>query len=355
MFKKVTTVLLLLSLCLVSFAACGEKSDAPEGFQLIACRGDCFRLYVPTQGWIANDRGGVTSATYSGEVTTTVNVYVAEDAGEMTLEEYWSKCQVIFSELFTDYQAIEGSESVVLGGQPANKYLFSRKVTKLNSESEEAETETFKYMLLMAKHQGDIYLLVYSAPEEVYDSHIQDVEGDEDGRGIIPYFKFAEPYESETEKVYSDKVTPPEGMKLISTDELPYRFYVPTSWTVNDRAEFPAAAPAEASSANITAHMYMISGPEISVTDYFASCEKRYRELFESYTPDGEGVEITMDGVKAMQYTYTLVSGGITYRQMQAIVLKGAVYYTITYTALPEEFDTYLPQAERIIECFDIR
>ncbi len=358
MLKKFTTILLLLSLCLISFAACAEENDTPEGYQLIANEGDRFRLYVPTKGWMPNTTAGTTGAFFSGEETTSINVYKVDDAQGLTLDEYWTVCNQKFSEAFKDYQPMEGYERCNVGGQPAQKYVFTAKISQLTVDAATNKTVTeeiaCKFMLVMVQNEGETYLLIYSAPEDKYETHLADMQGDNENLGVLGHFRFDVPYASGEEKKYSDKVTAPEGMKLISTDELPYRFFVPTSWTVNQRAEFPAASPEDSGSANVMAHMYMIGGAVKPVADYFADCEKSYKELFESYHLD-EGKEITMDGVKAMQYTYTIVSGGVTYRQMQAIVLKGEVYYTVTYTALPEEFDTYLPEVEKMIESFDIR
>jgi hypothetical protein len=62
-----------------------------------------------------------------------------------------------------------------------------------------------------------------------------------------------------------------------------------------------------------------------------------------------------MDGAPAKQYTYTAVIGGVEYKQLQAIVVKGAVFYTVTYTALPEKFDLHLSDVAKMIENFDVR
>jgi hypothetical protein len=45
----------------------------------------------------------------------------------------------------------------------------------------------------------------------------------------------------------------------------------------------------------------------------------------------------------------------VEYKQLQAIVVKGAVFYTVTYTALPEKFDLHLSDVAKMIENFDVR
>ena len=85
---KIIALLLLSAMIIASFAAC-SKGDVPEGYQLAVCEGDKFRLYVPTQGWMPNVMGGVSGAFSSLEENASVSVYIADDAGDMTLEEYW--------------------------------------------------------------------------------------------------------------------------------------------------------------------------------------------------------------------------------------------------------------------------
>ena len=62
-----------------------------------------------------------------------------------------------------------------------------------------------------------------------------------------------------------------------------------------------------------------------------------------------------MDGVAAKQYIYALTSGGVEYRQLQAIVKKGEVYYTKTYTATADKFESHMEDVKKMIEAFDIR
>ncbi len=354
-FKKTTAILLtalLLLASLLTLASCSSNDGVPKGYQLIACDGDNFRLYVPTQGWMPNTAGGVSGAFYSSYETVTVSVHKIDGAGEMTLSEYWTDCQDKLSEQYKSFKYLGGeTKGVMMGGKEAQKHYFTADITVV--EDGKSAEDTYKFLSVIAKYEGDIYMLVYNAPEEQFDNFIEDVEGNDKSEGIIPYFEFAKPYAAE-EKEYSDKADVPEGMKLISTDELPYRFFVPDSWTVNDRAEFPAAYVSDSDSSNVNAHMYMSGSEEVSVEAYFADCEKRYKELFQDYVLVSSK-DIEMDGASAKEFVYTFTSGGVSYKQLQAIVLKGAVYYTVTYTSTPESFDEHLPEVNKMIESFDIR
>lgn len=348
--KRIAAVMLLLAIFVSALTSC-SNSDVPDGYQLVACEGDQFRLYVPTN-WTPNTTGGVTSAYYSASSGVSVSVSVADDAGELSVEEYWNKCNENFKNSLKDYEWSGKHETLVLGGKPAYKYVYTASITV--TDNGESNDVAYKFMQVMAKFEEELYVFVYSASTESYDAYLETVEGDSDGVGILPYFVFAEPYENEEDKKYSDKVTAPDGMKLISTDELAYRFFVPKSWVVNDRAEYSAAYASDTDSSNVSVQMYMTKDESKTVEQYFAECEARYKNIFESYELISTE-DIKMDGVAAKQYIYTVVSGGVEYKQLQAIVVKGAVFYTVTYTALPENFDTHLSDVSKMIENFDIR
>jgi hypothetical protein len=62
-----------------------------------------------------------------------------------------------------------------------------------------------------------------------------------------------------------------------------------------------------------------------------------------------------MDGMPAYRCVYDVTLGGAQYRQLQAIVKKGAMFYVVTYTASPEAFAAHIADVDKMIENFDIR
>lgn len=354
--KRTTKILAALLMCLMlisTLASCGQ-SDVPEGYQLVACEGDCFRLYVPTQ-WVINTSSGTTSAYYSAVNNVSITVTVADDAGEMTVSEYWSFCNEKYSIELDDYKAEEKVEKIVLGGQAAEKHVFNASVTMYSETEKKNVTSAYKFMQVLARYKDEMYLLTYTAPEDSYDSHLETFEGNADDAGVIPYFKFAEPYLSEDgEKEISDKVTAPDGMKLASTDERAYRLFVPTSWKINNRADATAAYASDTDSSNVSVQMYMTGDNTETVEKHWERLEASYKEIFESFTLMSDK-EIKMSGVNAHKYTYTVTSGGQEYKMVQAIVRKGDMFYCLTFTATPQNFDKHLPDVEKMITNFDIR
>lgn len=354
--KRTIRAILIISiatLMLISFAACAQ-SDVPEGYQLVACEGDEFRLYVPTQ-WVVNTTSGTTSAYYTSDAEMAITVTKADDADGLTLEEYWAVCNEKYAAELNEYSYDGNVKKIVMGGKAAEQRSFVAKVTRFNETENKNVTLEYKFLQVNVQNNGNTYIFIYSAPKDQFDSQLEVVVGNSNGEGVIPYFKFAEPYTSEdNRKEYDDSVVAPDGMKLASTDERPYRLFVPTSWKINNRTDATAAYVSDTDSSNVNVGMYMTSLISETVSDHFKRLEESYKASFSSYELISDE-EIKMDGISARKYTYTVVSGGQEYKMIQAIVRKGDMFYYVTYTATAENFEKHLADVRKIIENFDIR
>ena len=85
-------------------------------------------------------------------------------------------------------------------------------------------------------------------------------------------------------------------------------------------------------SSNVSLQMYMTENDQETVDEYFGKLEKRYKDTFDTYNLESTE-DVKMDGSDAKKYIYKITVGGVEYKQMQAIVVRGAVFYTLTYTA----------------------
>ena len=347
-------VSVLIAVLLIStFVSC-SNSDVPDGYQLVACEGDCFRLYVPTQ-WVLNTSSGVTGAYYSAVDNTSISVHTASDAGDMTISDYWTFCNERYADELADYKAESKAEKIVLGGQAAEKHVFSASVTVYSETEKKNVTATYKFMQVLARYKDEMYILTYCAPEESYENNLEIFEGNAQDEGVIPYFRFAEPYVSENgDKEISDKVSAPDGMKLASTDERAYRLFVPKEWKINNRTGATAAYASDGDSSNVSVQMYMSSDNTETAEKYWERLETSYKNMFSAFELISDEA-IEMDGIAAHKYTYTTTSAGQDYKIVQAIVKKGDMFYCLTFTALPENFDRHLPDVEKMISNFDIR
>ena len=354
--------ILILTLCIIisalAFTGCSKK-DIPDGYQLVAREGDTFRLYIPTQGWASNTSSGVTSAYFAlssdatGEPATVVSVYTPDDAKSCkTVAEYWEICAQKLSAELVDFKYIESeSGTTVLGGEAATRYIYT---AKKNTGIGDAKQVTYKFMQIMAIHNGQMYVLLFCAPEADYDKRVGDMNGnpDEEDLGIIGYFKFAEAYVAEDNKKY-DKVEAPEGMKLASSKERPYILFAPNAWSIDNSGQITNVYTSDKS--NLTVQFIMPAEQEHSVELYWNSSMKQYENILTEI----KVTESSSKAVAGIEGSWVAIfsgkSGGVEYKFKQVIILKGEVYYVITYTATAENFDAHISDVNKMIEHFKVK
>ena len=357
--------ILILTLCIIisalSLSGCSQK-DIPDGYQLVAREGDTFRLYIPTQGWASNTSSGVTGAYFAlsseitGEPATVVSVYTPDDAKDcQTVAEYWEICSRKLSEEFEDFKYIESeSGNTVLGGEAAGRYVYTAKKNTGIGDSEQVISVTYKFMQIMAIHNGQMYVLLFCAPEADYEKRVVDMNGnpDEEDLGIIGYFKFAEAYVAEDNKKY-DKVDAPQGMKLASSKERPYILFAPEAWSVDNSGQITNVYTSDKS--NLTVQFIMPAEKEHLVETYWKSCMQKYQNVLTEFA-EGESKLETVSGIEGcMVGTFSGKSGGVEYRFKQVIILKGEIYYVITYTATAENYDAHISDVNKMIEHFKVK
>lgn len=360
MKRTVKFLLVVLSIVMISsgFVACSNK-DVPDGYQLIAKDGDTFRLYVPTQGWMPNTSSGVTSAYYSisnkqtGMPAASVSVYKTDDAdGCENVEQYWEVCSAKLSAEFADYTYLsDESGTTVLGGEAAGRYVYTAKKSTGVGDSEQV---TYKFMQIMAIHDGQMYVLIFSAPQDEYEARVADMNGntDEDDLGIIGYFKFAEAYDDGEDRKYG-KEEAPDGMKLASSKGRPYTMFAPESWNVDESGQITNVYTEDKS--NLTVQYSIGDETSQSVETYWKGCMLKYQNILTDIS-EGECSTQTVGGVEGgIVGTFSGKSGGVEYKFKQAIVLKGEVYYVITYTAKVENYDAHIADVNKMIEHFKIK
>ena len=356
--------ILILTFCIIisalAFTGCSKK-DVPDGYQLIARDGDTFRLYVPTQGWMPNTSSGITSAYYSvsneltGMPAASISVYTPDDAkGCETVADYWNICSFKLSAELVDYTYIaKESGTTVLGGETAGKYVYTAKMNTGVGDSEQTAAVTYKFMQIIAVHNGQVYVLIFSAPEAEYEARVEDMNGnpDEDDLGIIGYFKFAEPYNDGENKKYDDEDSP-EQMKLASSKERPYILFAPESWSVDESGQITTVYASDRS--NLTVQ-YIMRDSDIAAEEYWKTCTSKYKNILTDFAESESAVQ-TVAGIEGgIVGTFSGKSGGVEYKFKQAIVLKGEIYYVITYTSTAQNYDKHVSDVDRMLELFEIK
>lgn len=335
----------LLALCLLggTLIACSDKDEAPEGFQYATCKGEYFRLFIPTQ-WKVNTESGISGGYYSlaeGTAVSMTEVPFEKPAdGEVadttaTLVDFVTAHVAEVSAL-KEYKPEKG----LADGSEPNATLGSYKAKDMTYSAKVGE-DVYRYRQVLCKVEGRFYLFTYSSKTDSFDRWLDTVDE------ILENITFtAYPYEGDADEKKLPKVEVPDGMKLVTGNDVAYRFFAPENWVVGDAEAAALVYASETDRSNVTVMGYVPEAEGYSVANYWEDTEKYYKDTLRDYALTGEPREETMGGKKATVYEYTYTLGGVTYQCRQAVCVYSYMIVVMTYTALPENYDAHLSDVE---------
>ncbi len=375
-YLRFAAILLCVSV-LLSLAACAQSGEegevAPAGMQFATAEGADYRLFIPTH-WNVNLAYGISGGYYSLGTQSTISMEsypisadmeeklaAAVAAGERETGEesetgdatpaspaklradwfYENELKPLIASL-----ASGGVEmvkincvSVLLDGVNAQQYHASATV----GESK------LHFVQAVGERNGSFYVLSFTVEDALY----QNLK--EDYSSILEAFRFSDvPYvPAEPSKVIPEE-SAPEGMKLASNGDVSYAFYVPLNWTVRENEEIFAASAPDGSSMSVIP--YMPGSEEImNVSEYFDWNKAAMLKASPNGLEEISAEETAVDGLAAMRYEYLYTVGGVTYHYVQVITVWRGMFYNLTYTALPANFEANLTHVQSILDAFDFR
>ena len=330
----------LLAICLLGGAlvACSKESEIPDGYQYATCKGEYFLLFVPTQ-WTVNTESGVSGGSYAlweGTAVSMTEVPFDTPSAEgeadtvASLEDFFNAHMAEIATL--KGYAAEKSLDTTLGSYKAKDVTYSASIGE----------DVYRYRQVLTKVAGRFYLFTYSSKADSFNQWLDTVDE------ILENVVFtAYPFEgSEDEKKIPDVETP-AGMKLVTTNDLAYRFFAPETWVIGDAEAASLVYASESDRSNVTVTSY--AAPDgYSVANYWEDTEKYYKDALKDYTLVADPAESTMGSKKATVYEYTYSLGGVTYKCRQSICVFGYMIVVMTYTALPENYDAHMGEVEQM-------
>ncbi len=344
--KKTTIARLLsalLALCMLmgTFVACSQGEEIPDGYQYATCKGEYFRLFVPTQ-WTVNTESGVSGAYYSlaeGTAVSMAEVHFDKPAADGEGEDVTATLADFFAAHTADISQMKGYKAekefdATLGSYRAKDITYT--ATKSG--------DTYRFRQVLTKVEGRFYLFTYSSKADYFDRWLDTVDG------ILENIMFyAYPFEGSGDEKKIPKVDHiPDGMKLVTGNDVAYRFFAPTDWIVGNAEAAAQVYFSETDRSNVTVMGYVPDVEAYSVADYWENTEKYYKDALNDYTPTAEPSESTMGGKKATVYEYTYSLGGVTYKCRQTVCVYSYMIVVMTYTALPENYDAHLDEVEQM-------
>lgn len=335
MIKKILSCLLALSFCLLCFWGCSKKDDGvPEGMYSVTREGEPFILYV--QGdWTDNRDSGISSAYLMNDgVFVSARYYPLHTD---TLDAYIDECVGIY-EGYSGFKAILRDSKAMLGGKSAVKYQFS--FDRVISEgANPVNTTVTQYYTL---HKGDVILLSFYCITRGYDEEYVEI-----------FDKIRQEFVLCDKNTVNDSLSDdntPEGMKQASFKGAEYLFYAPNSW-ITDMSDKLTEAKCADHLCNITVSAYLPS-IQMTVAEYFELCEVSYKNTLGEGYLRLDSKERKIDGRDAISYTYTVTDSAKSYKITQTVFYFNDMFYSITYTALAENFDAHSSDVEKMLSEF---
>ncbi len=392
---RLTAALLLLALLCGTLISCADQR-VPKGMQDVSAGGEDFMLFVPLT-WMSNSRSGISGAYYTtadhsekGEELAKHAKYwtitaqkVADDAAD--LDAYWAKLSAYYAETYEEftlipYKAATEDKEQQLYRQTslhvddaagslcaARVYEFTAKVKEfaptedLTAQGSMAFTRKYCQVIARANDGSGFFVLTYSARQEDYATFIDSFIHELPEGTVVGEFLILTDKNATTELTLFQDPDTADHMIPASTNEMPYRFYVPNTWRVGHTAEYPCAF-APSGSANVTVTMYTPSNVELSVDQYWQNyCLPEYEAVFDALTVSeqvGEGtIGVDKSAKNAKTYTFEGTIGGKTYQYKQTVIVHSSLIYCITYTALASDgsFAQYEADYAAMLDSFTFR
>lgn len=174
MIRKITALIFTILLCL-SFSACSKAdTNVPKGMKLASNEITDYILYVP-QDWTVDMSTGVTSAYFSPTDPSNISVIISSlSSANMTASEYWGSYKEQYTQTLSDMEELETS-NIILGGINAETHVFTATMSGTK----------YKFKQAIAVKGTDAYIFTYTATENNYDTHIDDVDS------ILEHFQFS--------------------------------------------------------------------------------------------------------------------------------------------------------------------
>ena len=153
----------------------------------------------------------------------------------------------------------------------------------------------------------------------------------------------------------------PKGMQQIESEFVDYKFYVPSTWTVDKTSGFLSAyVPDDKSNVSMMTMTATRAYADVGeyLDEYLAELKNTYVGFeyiaAESLVPTAEKPKtgLTLGGKEAARLVYRIAVGDTVYKYMQVITSSGYYIYTLTYTALEEKFDSHIEDVNKIITEF---
>ena len=361
--KKIICAVLAV-LMLLTFVGCEDKSDIPDGMQLISGSDALGYYFYAPEEWTAANLDGIAAA-YISAINTTSITFTEIDSDSFVIEDTTISAEDYFLYHYFEDTKAEFPADTKYSEKNGEERLFGASGYRADKAVMYSYTYTYQdvlygFMQYFAVHNGECYILTYSAIYEVISGYEQSryAEHLEKLTAVVENFRFVD-------KAGTDEGTesyPADEYRLVSNSKLcGFEFYAPGSFMLDYSSGIVSVTAADGSNVNLTEAM----STGISTEKYLEDRKEELSAIATDFTiiKDGEAAKLgnvpeapgqnTMTNF-AFAYEYTYVFGGEKFHVYQVLAAEGwlldADGYVFTYTAKEENYEKHLPEVMTMIE-----
>ncbi|MGN1095678.1 MAG: hypothetical protein ACI4QR_04750 [Eubacteriales bacterium] len=164
--KKTASLFLVFIMIASLFVSCGNKNpDVPYGMKLVENEYTTYKLYIPKE-WTPDVTTGFTSAYANDKSNISLLLMNWDSSKYLSIEEYCTHYYESLSSTFKEVSERElSSENQKFGDMNALKYVYTMV----------SDGVSYKVMQTFSYNAGCIYIFTYTATEENYEKHLDEV------------------------------------------------------------------------------------------------------------------------------------------------------------------------------------
>lgn len=144
----------------------------------------------------------------------------------------------------------------------------------------------------------------------------------------------------------------PDGMQLASVEGVPFKLFVPTNWTLNTQSGISGAYLSSKAGISVSAD-YIEADDGETLESFLTACIEKYQNELEDFEVI-EQSDVVVDSREAKKLIFSAKYNGEEYKFMRAFIKSGSDFVIFSYKAKSDYFDTYISDADSMLEAFKL-